>query len=64
MDFYRHLAYCVSTGEIISAPSGNTLKRAVALTKYYDRKYGCETGSWRFCHDFGKNWRKNGYPTK
>lgn len=62
---YRHLAYNVHTGEIINAPSGAILNRAVATRKRIDRKYGyIRNEHWRFCHDFGKNWQKNGLPQR
>jgi hypothetical protein len=62
---YRHCAYNLSTGEILNAPSGNVLKRAVSLTNRIDRKfYGHSGNQWRFSHDFGKSWIKNGFPTR
>lgn len=62
---YRHSAYNVNTGEIINAPGGNQLKRAVALTNQLDRKiFGVTGNQWRFSHDFGKSWEKNGLPQR
>lgn len=60
---YRHLAYNIKTGEIINAPTGAVLKRAVAITNHIDRKHGfIGLGQWRFCHDSGNSWEKNGLP--
>lgn len=59
---YRHCAYNIRTGEIINAPGGHTLKRAVALTKESDKAYYGTAGQWRFCHDFGKKWNNLGLP--
>lgn len=62
---YRHCAYNIITGEIINAPTGNGLKRAVATTKRIDRKFfPNDASTWRFCHDFGKGWEVNGLPTR
>lgn len=62
---YRHCAYNIKTGEIINAPTGNGLKRAVATTNRIDRKvFGHNNNAWRFSHDFGKSWEVNGLPTR
>lgn len=62
---YRHLAYNVATGEIINAPTGAILNRAVATNNRISRKYGFKgISQWRFCHDSGKRWQKNGLPQR
>lgn len=60
---FRHLAYNVNTGEILNCTSGNTLKRAVAYTRNWDKAHGVY-GQWRFCHDHGKKWNKEGLPVR
>lgn len=59
---YRHVAYNVYTGEIINCAYGNQLKRAVAITKALDKEHYRIGGQWRFCHDYGRKWDKNGFP--
>ena len=59
---YRHLAYNISTGEIINCVGGQQLKRAVAYTRKVDKELYGTSGQWRFCHDFGKKWLANGFP--
>lgn len=59
---YRHVAYNVVTGEVMNAERGNYLKRCVALEERTNRElYGIK-GQWRWCHDFGKKWEKEGLP--
>lgn len=62
---YRHSAYNIYAGEIINCEKSNGLKRQVAYTgkvnKYY---YGANKGGWRWSHDFGKKWEREGLPTK
>lgn len=62
---YRHCAYNIHTGEIINCEKSNGLKRQVAYTgkvnKYY---YGANKGGWRWSHDFGKKWEREGFPIK
>ncbi len=59
---YRHAAYNVYTGQIINCAHGNQLKRAVALTKAFDKEHYHTGGQWRFCHDYGRKWSKIGAP--
>lgn len=61
----RHWAYNLKTEAIIGSDSSNRLKKRTAFHTEYDRSHG-ETGvgQWRFCHDFGKNWEKNGLPNR
>lgn len=47
-----HHAYNLTTGEIISCPTGNHLKRCVAIINRNDRKYG-ERPEWIFAHRCG-----------
>lgn len=61
---YRHSAYNIRTGEIINAPSGNTLKRVVARTQHIDKYMFGVCGQWRFSHDYGKKWEVYGLPTQ
>lgn len=61
---YRHMAYNLTTGEIINCARGNQLKRAVALTKAFDKKYYNLPGQWRFCHDYGRKWEAAGWPER
>lgn len=62
---FRHLAYNVGTGEIINCASGNTLKRKAKATNKHDtRLFGKVPCTWRFCHDYGKKWDKEGLPVR
>jgi hypothetical protein len=61
---YRHCAYNIHTGEIISSNCGNYLKREVARTKRFDKEHYNEPGAWRFSHDYGKKWEANGLPKR
>lgn len=60
---YRHNAYNIGTGEIISATSGNHLKRLVQEANRYNKRH-CPGVSctWYFCHDYGAKWIANGLP--
>ena len=60
----RHCAYDIVTRAILYCDHGNQLKRAVALTKRVHKEAFGVTGQWRFCHDFGKKWSKEGVPTR
>lgn len=63
---HRHCAYNVVTGEIKSSTRSNHLKRWVARDTHYDRKHyhAKGAGQWRFCHDFGKRWEREGFPVR
>lgn len=61
---YRHTAYNISTGEIITANTGNHLKRCVAHTKKWDKALFHSAGQWRFSHDYCKSWLANGFPAR
>lgn len=62
---YRHCAYNIYTGEIINGEKSNGLKRQVAYTGKFNKDH-CNTnkGGWRWSHDFGKKWEREGVPTK
>ena len=47
-----HHAYNLSTGEIISCPTGSHLKRCVAIVNRNDHKYGVRP-EWIFSHRKG-----------
>ena len=61
---YRHVAYNLSTGEIMNCNRGNYLKREVARTERVNRELYSVRGQWRWCHDFGKRWDKQGLPVR
>lgn len=61
---YRHVAYNLSTGEIMNCNRGNYLKREVARTERVNRELYGISGQWRWCHDFGKRWDKEGLPVR
>lgn len=62
---FRHWAYNVKTEVIIATNSSSQLKKRTAHHTRYDRSLGEPgAGQWRFCHDFGKNWQKNGLPQR
>lgn len=60
---YRHSAINIRTGEILNCSNGNHLKRQVAYTQKFDKENYGVRGQWRFSHDYGKSWDKNGVPT-
>lgn len=47
-----HHAYNLTTGEIISCPTGNHLKRCVRIVNEHDRKYNVRP-EWIFVHRKG-----------
>lgn len=53
----RHWAYNLKTGEIIGCSKANGLKRRVAFTNSFNRKYGYPYGGWRFFHGSEKELR-------
>ncbi len=62
---FRHFAYNVGTGEIIGCKTGNALKREVKATNKRDTSlFGRVPRTWRFCHDGGKRWDKEGLPVR
>ena len=62
---YRHSAYNIYTGEIINCEKPNHLKRQVAYTgKFNKDHYNINKGGWRWSHDFGKKWEREGVPTE
>ena len=61
---YRHAAYNLITGEIINCNCGQQLKRVVAYTYKVDKEVFNTRGQWRFSHDFGKRWEREGLPTR
>ena len=48
----EHHAYNLATGEIITCPTGNQLKRCVRIINKQDRKYGVRP-EWIFVHHKG-----------
>ena len=54
---YRHVAYNVTTAEVCESTSGTRLKRLVAAISEKGDK-------WRFCHDGGARWAKEGPPKR
>lgn len=60
----KHCAYDIITREILYCDRGNQLKRSVALTQRVNKEMFRAVGQWRFCHDFGKKWSKEGVPTR
>ena len=62
---YRHNAYNIYTGEIINCEKPNYLKRQVAYTGKVNKNYfNTNKGGWRWSHDFGKKWEREGFPTR
>lgn len=53
----RHWAYNLETGEIIGCSKANGLKRRVAFTNSFNRKYGYPCGGWRFFHGSEREFR-------
>ena len=47
---YKHIAYNIETGEVITASTGNHLKRCVARANAWSVRYGLSTGKWFFAH--------------
>lgn len=60
----KHSAYNIHTGEIITANTGNHLKKCVAHSKKYDKKLFHIAGQWRFSHDYCKHWTEKGFPVR
>ena len=61
----RHNAYNIVTGEVISTTTANALKRAVRWATQADMAYGYPVrDEWRFCHDYGKKWEREGIPSR
>lgn len=48
---YRHIAYNSTTGEVLSASTGNALKRKVEREKRWNIAHGYPSGSWTFSHN-------------
>ena len=47
---YKHIAYNIETGEVITASTGNHLKRCVARANAWSVRFGFSTGKWLFAH--------------
>lgn len=61
---YKHCAIDITTGLVLNTANGTALKRRVAYTtKWNKEEYGI-LSQWRFCHDYGQNWKENGAPVK
>jgi hypothetical protein len=50
MENYKHIAYNLTTGEVIMTNTGNHLKRKVRECNRWAIHYGYPVGEWRFAH--------------
>lgn len=56
---YKHQAYNIYTGEVITSTSAKSVKRRVAQSNRWETKYGFRKDankvvrSWRFNHNYG-----------
>lgn len=50
-----HAAMNITTGEVLTSPHGNTLKRRVAKNERWNRAHGYGKGEWVFAH--GSDWQ-------
>lgn len=50
MKNYKHIAYNLTTGEVIMTTTGNCLKRKVKKNNAWAIRYGYPVGEWRFAH--------------
>ena len=49
---HKHWAFSPDTGEVIGAPTGNALRRAIRSLQVSDKKrFGFVTRKWIFSHD-------------
>ena len=46
----KHVAYNLTTGEIVACSTGNHLKRCVRTINATNRKWGYPAGEWIFGH--------------
>ena len=51
MENYKHIAYNLTTGEVIMTTTGNHLKRKVRECNDWARYCGYPVGEWRFAHN-------------
>ena len=50
MENFKHIAYNLTTGEVIMTTTGNALKRRVKDNNAWAIRYGYPVGEWRFAH--------------
>ena len=50
MENFKHIAYNLTTGEVITTTTGNALKRRVRDCNHWAIRYGYPVGQWRFAH--------------
>ena len=50
MENFKHIAYNLTTGEVIMTNTGNHLKRKVRECNRWAIHYGYPVGEWRFAH--------------
>ena len=50
MENFKHIAYNLTTGEVITTTTGNALKRRVRDCNRWAIRYGYPVGEWRFAH--------------
>lgn len=46
----KHVAYNLTTGEVVACSTGNHLKRCVRTINHHNRKWGYPKGEWIFSH--------------
>ena len=51
MENFKHIAYNLTTGEVIMTTTSNTLKRKVKENNAWARYCGYPVGEWRFAHN-------------
>jgi hypothetical protein len=51
MENFKHIAYNLTTGEVITTTTGNALKRRVRDCNRWAIRYGYPVGEWRFAHN-------------
>ncbi len=54
---FRHWAYCPDTGEVLNAPRGCILRRAVKRNTAWDIKNGYPKKRWVFFHGTREGFR-------
>lgn len=48
---FKHIAYNITTGEVLSCTTGNGLKRRVEREKRWNMAHGFPSGEWFFSHN-------------
>ena len=51
MKNFKHIAYNLTTGEVITTTTGSHLKRKVKENNAWAIRYGYPVGEWRFAHN-------------